>query len=115
MKRQKSKTSPRHTEVEKTPADGLSVADGEFVQIRTIFTVLFALVLLAAISTRIYKANHAGISYDEAMTSFRYCDSVERAMTSFDPKDSSSTNNHILNSILIHYAGKYFRSYEHYI
>ncbi|MCK4958232.1 MAG: hypothetical protein KAT00_02510, partial [Planctomycetes bacterium] len=84
-------------------------------KITTIFTVLFALILLAAISTRIYKANHAGISYDEAMTAFRYCDSVERAMTSFDPKDSSSTNNHILNSILIHYAGKYFKSYEHYI
>lgn len=93
----------------------MSVAEDSSVQITTIFTVLFALVLLAAISTRIYKANYAGISYDEAMTSFRYCDSVERAMTSFDPKDSSSTNNHILNSILIHYAGKHFKSYEHYI
>jgi len=53
--------------------------------------------------------------YDESLTFQRYCDSARTALTSFDPADGSSTNNHLLNSIFIHYAQQCFGSYEHFI
>lgn len=80
-----------------------------------VFFVLFFVVLLATIGLKIYKADRAGIIYDESLTFQRYCDSVHTALTSFDPADASSTNNHVLNSIFIHYAQKCFSFYEHFI
>ncbi len=77
--------------------------------------ILMWVVLLASIGFKIFKADVSGITYDESLTQMRYCDSVETAVTSFDRGNASSTNNHLLNSILIHYARKYFSSYEHYI
>jgi len=82
---------------------------------RKVFVFLFFVFLLSAIGLKIYKADRAGISYDESLTFQRYCDSVHTALTSFDPADASSTNNHLLNSIFIHYAQKYFGFYEHFI
>lgn len=80
-----------------------------------VFVVAVWIILLASIGLKVFKADVSGITYDESMTSMRYCDSVERAVTSFDRENESSTNNHLLNSIFIHYAKKYFGSYEHYI
>ena len=82
---------------------------------RKIFVFLFFVVLLSCVGLRIYKADRAGISYDESLTFQRYGGSVEAALTMFDPRDASSTNNHVLNSIFIHYAQKFFGSYEHFI
>ncbi|RKY11144.1 MAG: hypothetical protein DRP65_05095 [Planctomycetota bacterium] len=82
---------------------------------RKLFVVLFLIVLLCTIGLKIYKADRTGIIYDESLTFQRYCDSVRTALTSFDPADASSTNNHLLNSIFIHYARRCFGSYEHFI
>ena len=82
---------------------------------RKLFIFLFFLILLSSVALKIYKADRAGISYDESLTFQRYCDSVHTALTSFDPADASSTNNHLLNSIFIHYAHKYLNFYEHFI
>ena len=114
MKRQRSKISPQRTSVQGVSVQKKGAADSASEK-RVIFGVLFAVVLLSAIGLRVFKANHTGISYDEALTCFRYCDSVESALTKFDPGDGSSTNNHLLNSIFIHYSQKHFGSYEHYI
>ncbi|MCK5566011.1 MAG: hypothetical protein KAJ07_12260 [Planctomycetes bacterium] len=80
-----------------------------------ILVALMWVVLLASIGLKIFKADVSGMTYDESLTLTRYCDSVETAVTNFDRKSASSTNNHLLNSILIHYARKFFSSYEHYI
>jgi hypothetical protein len=82
---------------------------------RKLFVFLFFVVLLSCVGLRIYKADRAGISYDESLTFQRYGGSVEAALTMFDPRNASSTNNHVLNSIFIHYARKCFGSYEHFI
>ena len=76
---------------------------------------MFLTILFGTIGLKIYKADRTGITYDESLTFQRYCDSVHTALTSFDPADASSTNNHLLNSIFIHYARKCFSSYEHFI
>ena len=77
-----------------------------------VFVFLFFLILLSSVALKIYKADRTGIIYDESLTFQRYCDSVRTALTSFDPASASSTNNHLLNSIFIHYAHKYFNFYE---
>ncbi|MHC5062080.1 MAG: hypothetical protein ACYTFK_13525, partial [Planctomycetota bacterium] len=82
---------------------------------RKLFVFLFLTLLLLCVGLRIYKSDRAGISYDESLTFQRYAGSVKAALTSFDPASASSTNNHVLNSIFIHYAQKYFGSYEHFI
>jgi len=82
---------------------------------RRVLFLLFLVILLSVIGLKIYKADRTGISYDESLTFHRYCDSVHTALTSFDPADASSTNNHILNSIFIHYARRCFGFYEHFI
>jgi len=90
-------------------------SDGFLEPGRKVFVFLFFVVLLSTIGLKIYKADRAGIIYDESLTFQRYCDSVHTALTSFDPTDASSTNNHVLNSIFIHYAQRCFGSYEHFI
>lgn len=75
-----------------------------------IFRLLFILVLVLSIIFKIYRADRAGIIYDESMTFMHYCNSVHTAVTNF-----SSTNNHILNSVLIVFAHEFFGSYEHFI
>ena len=82
---------------------------------RKVFVFLFFVVLLCTVGLKIYKADRTGIIYDESLTFLRYCDSVHTALTSFDPDDASSTNNHLLNSIFIHYARRCFGFYEHFI
>ena len=82
---------------------------------RKLFVFLFLAVLLSCVGLRIYKADRAGISYDESLSFQRYGSSIHTALTSFDPASASSTNNHVLNSIFINYARKYFGSYEHFI
>ena len=80
-----------------------------------VFVFLFFMILLSSVALKIYKADRTGIIYDESLTFHRYCDSVRTALTRFDPDDASSTNNHVLNSIFIHYAQRCFGFYEHFI
>ena len=68
------------------------------------------LILAVTMLSFLYKAHYTGVAYDEAMTFRDYCDSVHTARHNF-----KSTNNHVLNSILIHYAHRLFGGYEHFI
>ena len=77
---------------------------------RGFFWCAFFLVLLFSLVLKIYKAHYIGITYDEAMTFMHYCPDVHTALTNFN-----STNNHVLNSVFICWAHKFFGSYEHFI
>ena len=76
-----------------------------------ISTLTFALILLAGISFKIYKADHTGILYDESFSLAHFGKSVQAALTSY----VNPNNNHVINSILICFARKHFSSYEHFI
>jgi len=75
------------------------------------FVFVFALILLAGIGFKIYKADYAGITYDESFTFTHFGKSIHAALTSY----TNPNNNHVLNSILICFAYKHFGSYEHFI
>lgn len=75
-----------------------------------LFNVLFWGVLLCAVILLIYKADFTGMSYDEYLSFMRYTKDVYTATHRFD-----STNNHVLNSIFMHYAKDSFGSYEQFI
>ncbi len=77
---------------------------------RRICRYLLFLVLAVTILSFIYKAHYTGVAYDEAMTFRDYCGSVHEARHNF-----KSTNNHVLNSVLIHFAHQLFGDYEHFI
>ena len=70
---------------------------------------LFAVLLFAAVF-RIYKAHCSGIIHDEAWTYTDFAQNVHQALTFYN-----TTNNHLLNSVLIVLTGKVFGSYEHFI
>jgi hypothetical protein len=72
--------------------------------------VLFLLILSGTIGFKIYKADRTGVIFDESRTFRSYAGSVNGAMSSY-----SQPNNHVLNSICIYYAHKYFGNYEHFI
>jgi len=74
-----------------------------------LFWALFLIIIVLSIALKIYKADHAGIIYDESMTYLNYTDDIQSALTTYTP------NNHVLNSIFIHYAHKIFGFYEHFI
>ena len=75
------------------------------------FVLVFALILLAGIGFKIYKADYTGIIYDESFTFTHFGKSVHAALTSY----INPNNNHVLNSVLICFAHKHFGSYEHFI
>ncbi len=79
-------------------------------KIRVAFFLAFVIVLLASIGFKIYKADHAGISYDEAVNYKMFGRDIHTALHSYP-----LANNHVLNSIFIYYAHKYFGNYEHFI
>lgn len=72
--------------------------------------LLFLLILLGIIGFKIYKADRTGVIFDESRTFRSYASSVDKALTSY-----SRPNNHVLNSICIYYAHKYFSNYEHFV
>lgn len=74
-----------------------------------LFWALFLIIIILSIALKIYKADHAGIIYDESMTYLNYTNDIQSALTTYTP------NNHVLNSIFIHYAHKIFGFYEHFI
>lgn len=78
---------------------------------KKITIALFAAVLLAQVGFVIYKADFAGITYDEAFSFFKFGTNINNALTSY----LNPNNNHVLNSIFICSAGRYFKSYEHFI
>ena len=71
---------------------------------------LLILVLVGTIVSFVYKAHYTGTSYDESMTFRDYCSSVHEARHNF-----KSTNNHVLNSILIRFAYHLSPQYEQFI
>jgi hypothetical protein len=77
---------------------------------RGVFIALFFLVLLFSVGLKIYKADHAGIIFDERANFALFGGSLDRALNVF-----TTTNNHVLNSVSMYYAHKYFSSYEHFI
>ncbi len=103
--RQSYRTSTRNKSTHKAAKNTMTLISNK------VFAITFALVLLAGISFKIYKAYHIGIGYDESYTFDHFCDSVHTALTSY----VNPNNNHVLNSILICFAHKYFGSYEHFI
>jgi len=78
---------------------------------KTVFAIVFAAVLLAQISFVGYKAHHSGITHDEAYSFFHFGKNIDKALTSY----KNPNNNHVLNSIFINIAYKYFNSCEHFI
>lgn len=63
----------------------------------------FAVIVLLAVILRIYKAYYTGVIYDEALTYFRFSRDFNSAVSNY-----SSTNNHLLNSVLIYLSVKVF-------
>ena len=78
--------------------------------VRKTFIVIFLLVIVFAIGFRIYKADFAGITYDERANFRIFGTSLDRATKLY-----TTTNNHVLNSVFMYYAHKYFSTYEHFI
>jgi len=74
------------------------------------FTLLFFLILVISIAVKIYKADHAGISFDERANFRLFSGSLDQATHDFH-----TTNNHVLNSVFMYYAHKCFSFYEHFI
>jgi len=70
--------------------------------------LLFVVLLLALVGFKIRCIDRCGITYDESLSFRNYTGSIHDAVTIFD-----STNNHVLNSVLISIARKHFTSYEH--
>jgi len=77
---------------------------------RQVCALAFLLIILFSVGLKIYKANHAGIIYDERANYQLFSSSIHRALNVFD-----TTNNHVLNSVFMYYAHKYFGYYEHFI
>ena len=75
------------------------------------------LLLTATIALKIFKADYAGVTYDESMSSIYFGVEVDKALhpTTISNKVVPITNNHILNSLFMNFAGKLFPWYEHYI
>lgn len=55
-------------------------------------------------------ADYTGVEFDEMTSWQRFSSSIHEAR-----HDYHSTNNHVLNSIFIHLASRFFGGYEHYI
>ncbi len=77
---------------------------------KVIFAALFVLIILVSVGLRIYKASYAGMTYDETRTFFHYGNDLNKALHSY-----TSTNNHILNSVMIYYAYRWFGDLEHFV
>lgn len=77
---------------------------------QVIFAALFVLIMLVSVGLRIYKARYAGMTYDETRTFYHYGNDLNKALHSY-----TSTNNHILNSVMIYYAYRWFGDLEHFI
>lgn len=75
-----------------------------------VYVLVFFLIILFSVCLKIYKANHAGIIYDERANYQLFGRSLNIATKVF-----TTTNNHVLNSVFMYYAHKYFDSYEHFI
>ena len=69
---------------------------------------IFIAILIAGIIFKIYKALNTGIIYDEAFTFSHFTTSFHAALNSY----LNPNNNHVLNSIAICVANKFFSSYE---
>ena len=75
-----------------------------------LLSILFLLVMVFATGFRIYKADFAGITYDERANFRIFAQNLFTAVNVF-----TTTNNHVLNSVLMYYAHEYFAYYDHFI
>ena len=72
--------------------------------------VLLAIVMLLGIGVRVYKMHCVGVIGDEVWTYNDFCTDIHTAITNY-----KSSNNHILNSIMIIATQKLFGGYEHFL
>lgn len=72
--------------------------------------IILVIVMFLGIGFRVYKMHCTGIVADEARTYRDFCTDLQTAVTNF-----KSTNNHVLNSILIILTRKVLGNYEHFI
>ncbi len=72
--------------------------------------IILVIVMFLGIGVRVYKMHCTGIVADEAWTYRDFCKDLQAAVTNF-----KSTNNHVLNSILIVLTRKVLGEYEHFI
>ena len=82
----------------------------ESIDIPGLAQLLYVLIVIIAATCLIYKANYVGTHFDEMTSWQRFSSSVHDARY-----DYHSTNNHVLNSIFIHFAHELFGGYEQYI
>ena len=72
--------------------------------------LLFLGLVVALAALRLAKAHSAGVIYDEVLTVSRFAHSPAAALG-----DYPIPNNHLLNSLAIHYAGFAFPGYAHFL
>ncbi|MCH9021959.1 MAG: hypothetical protein IID32_04270 [Planctomycetes bacterium] len=72
--------------------------------------VLLVIVMFLGIGFRVYKMHHTGIVADEHWTYRDFTKDIHTAVTNY-----KSTNNHVLNSVLIVLTRKVLGGYEHFI
>ena len=70
----------------------------------------FILAFAVIFACMVFKANYVGTHHDESYTCFKFSKDIHTARHSY-----SSTNNHVLNSILMCFARKMFGDYVHYV
>lgn len=104
MKRKKNKHKLQHHEEKKA-----AVETEQWLSRKT-FVWLFILILLSSIAYKIYKTDYTGISFDESYSFTDFGLRIEDALTKYP-----TPNNHVINSILIHFAYNAFKSYEHFV
>jgi hypothetical protein len=104
MKRKKNKQKLQHHEEKKT------TAQAEQWLSRKTFVWIFTLILLSSIAYKIYKVDYTGISFDESYSFTDFGLRIDDALTKYP-----TPNNHVINSILIHFAYNAFKSYEHFV
>ncbi|WP_420266666.1 hypothetical protein [Candidatus Magnetominusculus dajiuhuensis] len=71
--------------------------------IHKLYIGCFVAIVLSAVILRMYKACYTGVIYDEALTYFRFARDFNSAVS-----DYSTTNNHLLNSVLIYLSVNIF-------
>ncbi|MBF0487959.1 MAG: hypothetical protein HQK98_07335 [Nitrospirae bacterium] len=81
---------------------GRSIVHGSII-IHKLYIGCFVAVVLSAVILRMYKACYTGVIYDEALTYFRFARNFNSAVS-----DYSTTNNHLLNSVLIYLSVNIF-------
>ncbi len=76
-------------------------------KINRLYLMCFVSIVLLAIVLRVYKAYYTGVIYDEALTYFKFALDINSAVSNY-----STTNNHLLNSVLIYLSVEAFGRFD---